>query len=220
VSEELDRICQQEADERYDEVELYREAGADEVKCALALFRALGKDFNQYRAVKVDGPLNWTITKPRTPEALLAALETDEPPSPLEAAQPIIKRLNQWERFQTGRYGWSPPDGKRIEVRVGDLRQLRASLATPNNDLPTGKEARKMTEEQIKHMAEHFLGWRLPDTFNPDGGIKFDPIGNKGSPHEYRHVPVGTNLFSYTEAVEMVRHMVADLPTGNDGAKQ
>jgi len=77
-----------------------------------------------------------------------------------------------------------------------------------------------MTEEQIKHMANRFLGWRLPDTFNPDGGIKFDPIGNKGSPHEYRHVPVGTNLFSYTEAVEMVRHMVADLPTGNDGAKR
>jgi hypothetical protein len=105
--------------------------------------------------------------------------------------------------------------------REAELRDVLAKAsATPNNDLPTGKEARKMTEEQIKHMANRFLGWRLPDTFNPDGGIKFDPIGNKGSPHEYRHVPVGTNLFSYTEAVEMVRHMVADLPTGNDGAKQ
>jgi hypothetical protein len=126
---EYDYGCQQEADERSDEAELYGEAEADEIRCALALFRSLGKDFNQYRAVKVDGPLNWTITTPRTQEALMAALETIEPPSPLEAAQPIIKRLNSWERFQTGRYGWSPPDGKRIEVRVGDLRQLRSAIA-------------------------------------------------------------------------------------------
>jgi hypothetical protein len=116
-----------EADERADEAELYQGAERDEVRCALALFRSLGKDFNQYRAVKVDGPLNWTITKPRTPEALLAALATEEPLSPLEAARPIIERLNSWERFQTNRYGWTPPDGKRIEVRAGDLRKLRAS---------------------------------------------------------------------------------------------
>src|SRR5690242_7306649 len=65
-------------------------------------------------------------------------------------------------------------------------------------------------------MAERFLGWKLPDTVNPDGGIRFEPISNKGLPHEYRHVPVGTNLFDYTQATEMVRHMVEGLPPATE----
>jgi hypothetical protein len=50
----------------------------DLTKCALALFTALEKRGNRYAAVKIDGPLNWTITEPRTERALLDALETDE----------------------------------------------------------------------------------------------------------------------------------------------
>jgi hypothetical protein len=69
-----------------------------------------------------------------------------------------------------------------------------------------------MTEDQIKHMANRFLNWKLPDGFNPDGGISFEKIGNKGTPHEYTREPVGTNLIGYTEAVAMVRHMLEDLP--------
>lgn len=70
-----------------------------------------------------------------------------------------------------------------------------------------------MTEEQIKHMAERFLGWKLPKDFCPDGGISFEPEFNKewmareGKP-PMRHEPIGTNLFDYTQAIEMVRHMV------------
>lgn len=65
-----------------------------------------------------------------------------------------------------------------------------------------------MTDEQIKHMVERFLAWRLPENFHPDAGISFDPIGNKGMKFEYRREPVGTNLFDYTQAEAMVRHMV------------
>ncbi len=70
-----------------------------------------------------------------------------------------------------------------------------------------------MTEEQIKQMAERFLAWKLPEDFNPDGGIKFEPYFNvewnakQGLPPQ-RHEPTGTNLFNYTQAVEMVRHML------------
>lgn len=71
-----------------------------------------------------------------------------------------------------------------------------------------------MTEAQIKHMAEQFLHWKLPANFNPDGGISFEPIASKGTPHEFRREPVGTNLFGYAEAVEMVRHMIAGMPSG------
>jgi hypothetical protein len=53
------------------------EGNAPKTKCALALFDSLSERGNRYAAVKVDGPLNWTITEPRTQEALLAALETE-----------------------------------------------------------------------------------------------------------------------------------------------
>lgn len=26
-----------------------------------------------------------------------------------------------------------------------------------------------MTDDQIKHMVNRFLGWKLPENFNPDG---------------------------------------------------
>ena len=66
-----------------------------------------------------------------------------------------------------------------------------------------------MTEEQIKHMVNRFLGWRLPKPWNPDNGITFAPIGNKGHPTaEYRREPMGTNLFDATQAEAMVRYML------------
>lgn len=69
-----------------------------------------------------------------------------------------------------------------------------------------------MTEEQIKHMAERFLNWPIPEDFAPDGGVSFEPVGNAGTPHEFPRHPSGTNVLNFTQAVAMVRHMVADLP--------
>jgi hypothetical protein len=69
-----------------------------------------------------------------------------------------------------------------------------------------------MTDEQIKQMAERFLGWKLPESWHPDGGIKFQPHVNPGKTYDHhRDGPTGTNLFDYTQAVAMVRHMVEGL---------
>lgn len=65
-----------------------------------------------------------------------------------------------------------------------------------------------MTDEQIKRMADRFLGWKLPSDFNPDGGVRFDPIANPGSKYEHRLEPTGTNIFNATQAEAMVRYMV------------
>lgn len=65
-----------------------------------------------------------------------------------------------------------------------------------------------MTDAQIKQMADRFLAWKLPADFSPDGGIFFEAIGNKGTPHEYRHHPTGTNLLNAIQAEAMVRHML------------
>lgn len=74
-----------------------------------------------------------------------------------------------------------------------------------------------MTEAQIKHMVDRFLGWRLPRDFTPDCGISFKPEFNveynasRGQPPE-RHAPVGTNLLTAEQATAMVRHMLDGLP--------
>lgn len=67
-----------------------------------------------------------------------------------------------------------------------------------------------MTDDQIKHMVNRFLQWRLPQPWHPDAGISFKPSFAEEPMHS-RHWPVGTNLFSYTQAEAMVRHMVAEM---------
>lgn len=79
-----------------------------------------------------------------------------------------------------------------------------------------------MTDEQIKHMTERFLMWRLPEDFHPDNGISFKPTFNDtpeamrllGTTEPMRCEPVGTNLFGYNQAEAMVRHMIEGLPGG------
>lgn len=69
-----------------------------------------------------------------------------------------------------------------------------------------------MTDEQIKHMVERFLSWKLPENFNPDGGVSFERFGNKGTPHQFRRESSGTNLLDATQADAMVRHMIEGMP--------
>lgn len=64
-----------------------------------------------------------------------------------------------------------------------------------------------MTDEQIKQMANRFLGWKLPSDFQPDNGIIFEREANFGTPHFYHREPTGTNLFTAAQAEAMVRHM-------------
>ena len=67
-----------------------------------------------------------------------------------------------------------------------------------------------MTPEQIKHMVNRFLMWKLPADFAPDGGISaVRPNYAPGVTWE----PSGTNLLDATQAEEMVRHMLEGMPT-------
>lgn len=77
-------------------------------------------------------------------------------------------------------------------------------LAEP---VPQGEP--KFGDDQIKRMVNRFLTWRLPENFNPDGGISFKPIRNESTPYPAKNEPVGTNLFDYSQAEEMVRYLLA-----------
>lgn len=65
-----------------------------------------------------------------------------------------------------------------------------------------------MTEEQIKHMVDRFLGWKLPEKFKPDAGISYTPLPYGKS----AGIPTGTNLFDAEQAAAMVRYLVDGLP--------
>ena len=70
----------------------------------------------------------------------------------------------------------------------------------------------KLSEQQIKYLVDRFLGWRLPENFNPDAGISFKATYNESTAHPAKHSPCGTNLFDATQADAMVRHMTAGMP--------
>lgn len=62
----------------------------------------------------------------------------------------------------------------------------------------------------LASLVNRFLSWKLPDNFNPDGGITFTPVRNAGTAHEFTYTPVGTNLFDATQARQMIEHLLAD----------
>jgi len=72
-----------------------------------------------------------------------------------------------------------------------------------------------MTDDQIKHMVNRFLSWKLPENFNPDAGISFKAAFNEHTAHPMRHEPSGTNLFDATQADAMVRYMIDGMPDSN-----
>lgn len=69
-----------------------------------------------------------------------------------------------------------------------------------------------MTDEQIKHMVNRFLGWKLPENFQPDAGISFKAAFNEHTAHPMKHEPSGTNLLDADQATAMVRYMVEGMP--------
>lgn len=69
-----------------------------------------------------------------------------------------------------------------------------------------------MTPHQIKHMVSRFLQWKLPESFNPDGGISFQREFNTHTAFPSKHEPVGTNLLDAMQAEAMVHHMLDGLP--------
>ncbi|MDP3327172.1 hypothetical protein [Parvibaculum sp.] len=90
-------------------------------------------------------------------------------------------------------------------LHSADERADKVDRREPSGDL-------NGTEDQIKHMVDRFLNWRLPENFNPDGGIIFEKVTGEGTTHPHKSEPVGTNLFDAQQAKEMVRYMIEGLP--------
>ena len=63
----------------------------------------------------------------------------------------------------------------------------------------------------VRELTNRFLSWKLPDDFNPDGGIIFCKIINPGTTREFINRPVGTNLFNAEQAKQMIEHLLEGL---------
>lgn len=69
-----------------------------------------------------------------------------------------------------------------------------------------------MNDQQIKHMVNRFLGWKLPADFSPDAGISFKAEFNEHTDHPMKHEPSGTNLLDASQAEAMIRYLLEGLP--------
>ena len=80
----------------------------------------------------------------------------------------------------------------------------------PAPSLDDGGDPKSAEGDHIKQMVNRFLAWRLPSDFVPDNGISFKQVVYQGMSPENQaaHWPVGTNLFNYTQAEAMVRHLI------------
>lgn len=72
-----------------------------------------------------------------------------------------------------------------------------------------------LNKNQIKHMVDRFLMWRLPKPWNPDNGVSYKRPSYAHAPADHDW-PVGTNLFDATQTNAMVRHMSEGLPPNDD----
>lgn len=96
-------------------------------------------------------------------------------------------------------------------VTVGDLSLDPLSVAAMPDivrERLASLNKTALSEDQIKHMVDRFLQWRLPANFNPDAGISYK---RPNYLPEVDATPVGTNLFDAQQAEAMVRFMVEGL---------
>lgn len=80
------------------------------------------------------------------------------------------------------------------------------------NRIADGWLTSKLEESQgidVKKMVDRFLSWKLPEDFNPDGGISFKKMRNENTPYPTKNEPVGTNLFDADQAESMIRYLLA-----------
>lgn len=122
------------------------------------------------------------------------------PPSPggeQEAIRAVIADLRVEKNKWAGTGAYAPMNSA--------ANRLEALLASPV------RGAGEITDAQIKHMVDRFLGWKLPENFSPDGGISFKATINEGTSYAHTFTPNGTNVFDARQAEAMVRHMIAGM---------
>ena len=72
-----------------------------------------------------------------------------------------------------------------------------------NAEIGAGVDMVLLTEDEMQQAVNRFLGWRVPETFAPDGGVKFD----RDYAAKYGR-PTGTNLLDAVQARAMLEYVL------------
>ena len=79
---------------------------------------------------------------------------------------------------------------------------------SPEGQTQSCSQDEEMRRNFYRSMVDRFLSWKLPEAFHPDAGISFKAEYNEGTPWPMRHEPIGTNLLSADQVMEMFKHCV------------
>ncbi len=98
-----------------------------------------------------------------------------------------------------------------------DLAAMQAALEGHKHEPVTHspsieRQGFTLGEEQIKHMVNRFLGWKVPDDFGPDGGISFKPTHHDGTPWPKQWWPTGMSILTAIQAEAMLRYILEGMP--------
>ena len=93
--------------------------------------------------------------------------------------------------YATGRVSltWNDKDGIEKPTHIAKCF-VQAILAQPS----------QQPAPDLSEMVNRFLGWKLPQNFNPDNGVSFDPPANP------TFWPTGTNLLTSEQAKSMFEY--------------
>jgi hypothetical protein len=88
------------------------------------------------------------------------------------------------------------------------LLSTSLTLSQDEHSLTQDENLSSQNQSPIDLMVDRFLQWKLPEDFNPDGGISFKATYNEGTPFERKYEPRGTNLFTGTQARAMLEYVL------------
>ncbi len=132
------------------------------------------------------------------------------PKWPKEIRSLVNEIAGIWDAFELG---------LRQEISNTNYIVVREKLTAVETLLAAPQSVDPAYEAQIKYMVDRFLGWKLPESFNPDGGISFKKTFNDHTAHPMKNEPTGTNLFDAIQADAMVRYMTEGVPRSTNDAQ-
>ena len=126
----------------------------------------------------------------------------------------------------TGKSACASPENFNAQVgrevaREDAVNQVWSLMGYALKERLSQRPAKTAAAVDIDAAVTRFLGWRLPDDFNPDCGISFQREGDYDHPEfgrtQFR--PIGTNLFTAQQARAMLEHCLLapasdDFPLG------
>lgn len=102
------------------------------------------------------------------------------------------------------------------DVSVPYLDEILSALSLASKAAPSGGAV--IDKDYMDYLVDRFLGWPLPKTFNPDGGISFKRHFNEHTAHPMEHKPSGTNLLTAVETRTMLEYLLDGFALHNAAA--